>query len=268
MNDSQLIVTHPGNAHFDEMAAIALILAANPAASFKVERREASQKELNDPKVWVVDTGGLHEPEKLNFDHHQSLECHASFVLVADYLGLLPTLSVMPWWDFKDSVDRVGAQRASVAFQAGDPLVNRSPVEDWLAGRFASEPELSLPLLRSFGMQIVLNARAISTQVEFWKKSRRLSIAGLPAVIGETKETFGIEEFRRLDDNPPDIVISLDRDGDGWRLFRFDGAPVDFSVLSGSDAIAFAHKSGFLAKTKERLPLEDLVGLTSKAVIR
>ena len=95
-----------------------------------------------------------------------------------------------------------------------------------------------------------------------------LSIAGLPAAIGETKETLGLEEFRRLDDNPPDIVISLDRDGDGWRLFRFDGAAVDFSALAGNDAIAFAHKSGFLAKTKERLPLEDLVGLISKAVIR
>ena len=30
-------------------------------------------------------------------------------------------------------------------------------------------------------------------------------------MIGETRESAGLEEFRRLEENPPDIVISLDR---------------------------------------------------------
>jgi len=62
--------------------------------------------ELDDLDIWVIDIGLRHEPEKHNFDHHQSLECPASFVLIAGYLGLLETMSVMPWWQFKDSVDR------------------------------------------------------------------------------------------------------------------------------------------------------------------
>jgi hypothetical protein len=265
--NTQLIITHPGSAHFDEVTAISLILAVYPDTEFKVERREPLQAELDDPGVWVVDTGNRHEPEKRNFDHHQSLECPAAFVLLAEYLGLLAILSVMPWWHFKDSVDRIGPVRSSLKYQAGDDLVNRNPVENWLVDRFASEPQASLPLLKSFGAHLIEDARGLKKQIDFWKTSRRFVIAGVPAIIGETRESFGLEEFRRLDKNPPDIVISLDRRSDGWRLYRYDGAPVDFSLISNCPEIEFAHKSGFLAKTKERLPIDSLITLISKAVI-
>ena len=87
-------------------------------------------------------------------------------------------------------------------------------------------------------------------------------------MIGETRETVGLEEFRRLDENPPDIVISLDRRDEGWRLFRYDGTPVDFSLISDCPEILFAHKGGFLAKTREKVSLDTLISLVSKAVIR
>ncbi len=264
---TQLIITHPGSAHFDEVTAVSLILAVDTDTEFRIERREPLPAELEDSSVWVVDTGNRHQPEKRNFDHHQSLDCPAAFVLVAEHLGLLATLSVMPWWHFKDFVDRIGPVKSSQKFQAGDDLVNRNPVENWLVDRFASEPQGSLPLLRSLGTHIIEDARRLKKQIDFWKTSRRLVIAGVPAVIGETRESFGLEEFRRLDENPPDIVISLDRRSDGWRLYRYDGTPVDFSLISNCPEIEFAHKSGFLAKTKERLSVCALIDLVSKAVI-
>jgi Uncharacterised protein family (UPF0160) len=263
---AQLIITHPGSAHFDEVTAVSLILAVHADAVFRIERREPLPAELADPDVWVVDIGNRHEPEKRNFDHHQSLDCPAAFVLVAEYLGIVETMSVMPWWYFKDEVDRFGPVKSSEKYHAGDDLVNRNPVEIWLVSRFASEPEASLPLLRTFGAQIIGEARMLKGQIDFWETSARLVIAGVPAMIGETRESAGLEEFRRLDENPPDIVISLDRRDKGWRLFRYDGTPVDFSLLSNRPEIAFAHKSGFMATTKERLSLDDLITLVSKAV--
>jgi hypothetical protein len=263
----QLIVTHPGSAHFDEVTAISLILAVYPDTEFRVERRGPSSAELEDPSIWVVDTGNRLEPEKLNFDHHQSLDCPAAFVLVARHLGLLDTLAIMPWWSFKDSVDRIGPVKSSQMFQAGDDLVNRNPVEDWLVDRFAADPQTALPLLKSFGIHIIGNARGLKKQIDFWKASRRLAVDGVKIAIGETRESFGLEEFRRLDKDPPDIIISLDRRSEGWRLYRFDGTPVDFSLISNCREIEFAHKSGFLAKTRERLPIDELVALVSKAVI-
>jgi len=264
----QLIITHPGSAHFDEMTAIGLILATHDDTIFRIERREPARTELDNPDVWVVDIGDRHEPEKHNFDHHQDMDCPAAFVLVAEYLGLLETLSVMPWWHFKDSMDRFGPGKSSVIYSAGDDLVNRNPVESWFAASFASEPEASLPLLKAFGAHLIEDARMLKSQIDFWKNSSRLVIAGVPAMIGETRESAGLEEFRRLDENPPDIVISLDRRNKGWRLFRYDGTPVDFSLISDRPEIAFAHKSGFMAKTKERLGIDDLIALVSKAVTR
>jgi hypothetical protein len=265
--NKQSIITHPGSAHFDEVTAISLILAVNKNTEFSVERREPLKADLDNSSVWVVDTGNRHEPEKHNFDHHQSLDCPAAFVLVAEYLGLLATLSVMPWWHFKDSVDRIGPVNSSQIFQAGDDLVNRNPMENWLVDRFSSDPQDSLTLLKSFGTHVIEDAGRLKKQIDFWKTSRRLVIAGVPVMIGETMESFGLEEFRRLDKNPPDIVISLDRRSEGWRLYRYDGTPVDFSLISNYPEIEFAHKSGFLAKTKERLSIDALISLVSKAII-
>ena len=263
---AQLIITHPGSAHFDEVTAVSLILAVHAGTEFRIERREPVPAELDDPDVWMVDIGDRHEPEKHNFDHHQDVNCPASFVIVAEYLGLAETMSVMPWWSFKDEVDRFGVAKSSVKYHAGDDLVNRNPVESWLTANFAAGPQACLPLLKSFGVYIIEEARLLKRQIDYWKSSPRLVIAGVPAVIGETRESAGLEEFRRLDENPPDIVISLDCRDEGWRLFRYDGAPVDFSLISDRPEIAFAHKSGFLAKTKERLSIDDLIALVSQAV--
>ena len=262
----QLIITHPGGAHFDEVAAISLILAVHTNTVFVIERRDVAQAELDDPNVWVVDTGNRHEPDKRNFDHHQDTDCPASFVLVSKYLGLLETMSIMPWWQFKDSIDRIGPGRSSIKYNAGDDLVNRNPVETWLKARFASDPNATLPLLKDLGTHMIENARILKKQIDFWKTSSRLLIAGVPAMIGETRELAGLEEFRRLDENPPDIVISLDRIDNGWRLYRYDGAPVDFSLISDCPEIAFAHKNGFMAKTKENLAIDALISLVGKAI--
>lgn len=264
----QLIISHPGGAHFDDVTAVSLILATHADTEFRIERREPLASELDDPDVWIVDIGNRHEPEKHNFDHHQALDCPASFVLVADYLGLAETMSVMPWWHFKDDVDRFGPVKSAVKYQAGDHLVNQNPVESWLVDRFAAEPEASLPMLKTFGIHLIEEARLLKKQIDFWNACPRLMIAGVPAVIGETRESAGLEEFRRLTKNPPDIVISLDRRDEGWRLFRYEGTPVDFSLIAACPEIAFAHKSGFIAKTRERLSIDDLVALVSKAVIR
>ena len=264
----QLIITHPGSAHFDEVTAISLILAVNHARRFKVERREPDITELENPEVWVVDVGDRLEPEKLNFDHHQSADCPASFHLVAEYLGLKESMSVLPWWEFKDKVDRIGAERASREFKAGDDLVNKNPVETWLTDFFASETETSLEILKSFGTHIIDNARTLKRQIDYWKTSTRLMISGIPAMMGDTRESAGLEEFRRLVKDPPGIVISMDRRGEGWRLFRYEGTPVDFSRLAGLPEIEFAHKSGFMAKTREKLSTEALISLICKAIIR
>ena len=156
---AQLIITHPGSAHFDEMAAVSLIMAVHADTVFSIQRRKPSQAELDNPDVWVVDIGNRYEPDNRNFDHHQDTDCPAAFVLVSKYLGILETMSIMPWWYFKDSVDRIGPVNSSIKYHAGDDLVNRNPVEIWLTASFASDTEASLHLLKAFGAGIIENSQ-------------------------------------------------------------------------------------------------------------
>ncbi len=261
-----LIITHPGSAHFDEVTAIGLILAEHGDTEFRIERRAPTDAELDDTSVWVVDTGNRHQPERLNFDHHQHRDCAAAFVLVARHLGLEETLSVAPWWHFKDEVDRYGPVNSSLKFGAGDALINHNPVETWLTANFAAAPQAVVPQLASLGADIIAGARTLKAQIDFWRTARRLTIHGVPAMIGETRESAGLEEFRRLTADPPDIVISLDRRDDGWRLFRYDGTAVDFSRIAQRPEVAFAHQTGFMAKTHQRLGMDELVALVGLAV--
>ena len=48
---AQLIITHPGSAHFDEVTAVSLILAVYVDTEFRIERREPAPAELDDPDV-------------------------------------------------------------------------------------------------------------------------------------------------------------------------------------------------------------------------
>lgn len=264
----QKLITHSGSAHFDDVTAVSLVLAVNDDTDYHIERREPTLEELENPDTWVIDIGNRHEPEKRNFDHHQSLECPASFVLVADYLGLTERLSIMPWWNFKDEVDRFGSRNTSTKFNAGDDLINRNPVEDWLAVRFEFDIEKTTPLLKSFGNYLIEEAEKLKNQIEMLHNSNRLDISGVPAVISETRETIGLEEYRRLEDDPPDIVISRDRRDDGWRIFRYEDTPVDLTLISDDYRVSFAHKTGFLAKTRDRLSVDELKDLIGKAVVR
>ena len=43
---AQLIITHPGSAHFDEVTAVSLILAMHADTVFRIERREPAQAEI------------------------------------------------------------------------------------------------------------------------------------------------------------------------------------------------------------------------------
>lgn len=61
------IVTHDGKFHLDEMFAIATLLSLYPDAEVV---RTRDEKEIETADI-VVDVGGIHDPSKKRFDHHQ-----------------------------------------------------------------------------------------------------------------------------------------------------------------------------------------------------
>jgi len=264
---NSLIIIHPGGAHFDELLAVSLILAAFPDTGFSVQRRNPTPRELDDADVWVIDVGGRHQPEKKNFDHHQSLDQCASFVLVARHLNFEQRLSVHSWWTYKDRVDRFGPFKAAAEHGIKRLGFADSPLESWFLNLFAQNPTDLVPLLRAFGQRMLDEADALNAQFDFWQSCETVQVKNKIVLIGLTSDSTGSQRFSERMKTPASVCLSYDRRGNGWRLARLnDAAGVDFSRLEGHAEIKFAHKSGFVAKTKERLPLQEVLALVETAL--
>ena len=262
-----LIITHPGGAHFDEFFAVCLILAAHDHTRFRIERREPAEAELANPDIWVVDIGLRYEPELKNFDHHQDLNLGASFVLVGDYLGVSEQMSIFPWWSLKDRLDRFGPNNVGKELGIEDFGLIHSPLELWLIDLFAESPLLVQQLMAMFGRSMLETANRLRERIRFWASSDIRRIKGHLVLIGETDESEGSQEFRDQMDTPAVACISFDSRGEGWRLYRFNDNPiVDFRRIQDDPRIKFAHKGGFIAKTSERIPLEEVLELMESAI--
>ena len=259
---TELIITHPGSSHFDEFFALCLILATFPSTEFIIKRREPTPEEVADPTIWVVDIGGDYDPKKRNFDHHQNIDLSASFVLVAEFLGHATHLSSLAWWRFKDRIDRFGPAKVGAELGTTDLRTTYSPMEGWMLGMFAEEPNSLAGIMRQFGHRAIESARKLNAQCTLWSNARRVEVGGYSVLIGETDESEGAQEFNFRQANPAAICLSWDSRGKGWKLLRFDNAQeVDFSKLQGRPEIKFAHKTGFVAKTHTRLPIEEVLEL-------
>lgn len=102
------IVVHPGTAHVDDLLCCGLIREYF-RSDIPVERRAIQHDDLQNPDVWVCDTGGSHDTDLHNFDHHGVLTpkrlngyheghesaariekekrlCPAAVILVLDYM--------------------------------------------------------------------------------------------------------------------------------------------------------------------------------------
>ena len=264
---SELILTHPGKAHFDEFFAISLILAIQATSSFTIERRDPTAEELQRPDIWVVDIGGQYVPELKNFDHHQDLELGVSFVLVATHLGVEHLLKMLPWWSYKDKIDRLGPVYMARELGAASLVPTFSPLEEWLVQQFAASPASVYGQMRAFGQDTIAQAQQSADRSQFWKNCPRVPIKRKSVLIGLTDESSGLENYNANSDQPADIAVMYDIRGEGWKLRRFDHASgVDFSRLERRPEISFAHKGGFIAKTRHRLPMEQVLALIAMAV--
>ena len=264
---NQKIITHPGSAHFDEFFAISLILAVHDGQEFEIFRKDPENSDLLDPEIWVVDIGGQHNTALKNFDHHMDLDTPASFVIVADYLNLRTELEIFEWFNYKDKIDRFGPFKVGMEMGTKGLPMTFSPFEEWYVDVFSKEPNACIPIMRAFGKKMVEDARALYSGIQFWKNADTYHVKTKTIRVGYTSDSTGAEEYCASLETPFHISICYDKRGEGWTLKRYlDDPQVDFHKIAGHEEIKFAHSGGFIAKTKKRIPLEDVLGLVALAI--
>lgn len=280
--DMHTIVTHGGRAHRDEFLAIALILSGQGSqprhfrnSEFRIVRRNPAPSELNDPDTWVVDVGGRHEPDRLNFDHHQPEASGSALSQVADYLDI--DLSIYQWFDTTVTMDNEGpgavAQALGIAREQMLPLTD--PIGKGVLVQF-EECDIIAPsmpgsdfsshglyeTMERMGKNLVAYAERVSDQVKSITESAfpHVEVGGLHGVdgrvLGAAPEPKTMALVKEKVESALDVEVSFsvshDSRGAGLALFRYEEgeSTLDFSRLEGRDGVLFTHRGGFLATTQ------------------
>ena len=253
------IVTHGGLPHMDDIMACAIAYALGVPHDAVIERRNPKPGELESMTVLVLDVGGTHDPEHLDFDHHQRSreeEPKCAFKLFSEWLGVDEEFSMLfPWYATWNLLDVAGPNVTAAALgTTWDRLEGlvANPLADFVIRRFADDP--------SFRQKIVLTlSNAIDLTRRLWKSINEKVVArevcGLPAGDFTACAT---EEISRCSDtwirlNRPALIISKDNRGEGLTILRCNDDPrLDFSRCAGKPYAAFCHPGGFLVKTWSR----------------
>ncbi len=107
------IVSHLPPRHVDDFFAIALLKKKYPSAKIEfVHPQKVPGRYAENPKIILVDVGGMYEPERKNYDHHQdgSIPCSLTLVLRHEFPEIYKTGPVLK---FIDLADRFGVKFAS-----------------------------------------------------------------------------------------------------------------------------------------------------------
>lgn len=280
----KMILTHPGGSHKDELLACCLMIAKHGVA---VVRREPTEEDLNDPTVAVIDVGGRHEPELMNFDHHQFPRDYTptcALTLVMRHLGIYEDarlfcdwLEPAEWFDTRGPVETgkwLGVERSVMA------KLN-SPIDITLLRRFARVDKLvpgdTLYEVMSWLGSDLLDF--IGQQAERLKELKHL--AQVWEIDGGADDRFKVMFVPRQDPLASDPSMGMaryiqslgledqilgliypDRRGEGYGLSRFnDDQRLEFTRIAEEPDVRFAHARGFVAKTDALEPdrLKELV---------
>ncbi len=269
----EIIIVHPGGVHLDEIIAAGLI--CRERGDLPVERREPTNAELADPEVWVVDVGRRHEPDLRNFDHHQfgeDAKPESAMSLVARYLGLHDLLSRRPWYRAQVTVDVQGPSALAKEQGIGDriPPTLTSPIDVgirhlWAEGGAGRVDPAIVNMASRIASAIVAEAEALEALSDCQQLSVVRRIGNAPILFHDTEVSNAVSNQIKADweEETGDVIaasVSHDtREPFGWALYRFDDDPrIDFSKLHGDPRFGFVSEVGFIAKTRERVGLDEV----------
>ncbi len=274
------IVTHGGGPHMDDLISVCIVLAMDNDIKC-VERRSVEPEEIDDPAVWVLDQGGVHDPENRNFDHHQfpagTRRCTLS--LIADHFGLKDDLDEMVWFRALVLDDSLGPIKTAGELGCNATLLKglmRGPVNEFVLTRFEQAKTLDsdnelVKLLSAIGTHIVTDIRNKKERIQLIReKAEFAEVNGLNVLffmedVPDPKLSL-TAYLKETGKNAGVVVVANTRDS-GWSLSRVGDHPrVDFRRIKGVNDVLFVHANGFVAKTR-RIEKPAIIRLLETAIV-
>jgi hypothetical protein len=288
------IVTHPGRAHRDEyLSCCAIIYHVYRSGNLAyIERRIPGDSDLANPDTWVIDTGGVHDPQRRNFDHHQEDETLSDKCALDLVLAELLPENQMKLFKITQSWLRVTAlhDNSSVTETAAAlriPLQayvsTRSPVEKAMLQMFSElvviHPESPLyHVMRETGRLLFVEAERLSVDLE-----DRLSVVPAPFQHAGLRVWDIRQAWRDSSDHLElalvnqaaskrcvDVIIGRNMRQATTGMYRthIGTAKLDMTRLKGMPGVRFFHKNGFYVVLEPDVTDTAIMALLSAAAER
>jgi hypothetical protein len=264
----------------DDLISVCIVLAMDNDIKC-VERRPVEPEEIADPTVWVLDQGGVHDPENRNFDHHQfpagTRRCTLS--LIADHFDLKKDLDEMVWFRALVLDDTLGAIRTAGELGCSATLLKglmRGPVNEFVLAGFEQAKKLDsddelVKLLSAIGTYIVTDIRNKKERIQLIREKAEIAeVNGLKVLffmedVSDPKLSIAAY-LKETGNNAAVLVVNNTRES-GWSLSRISDHPrVDFRRIKGANDVLFVHANGFVAKTR-RIEKPAIIRLLETAIV-
>ncbi len=281
----QRIVTHPGGAHKDDLLAVCVLVAQH---GVPVERRDPTPEELEDPAVAIVDIGGSHDPQRMNFDHHHFDREHpptCALSLVLQHLELYEDAKrFCDWLEPAEWFDSRGPKKTAAWLEVPRRAISQlnSPIDMTLLRRFAGSAthapgETLYGYMQMVGQDLLGYLATVRDRIAFVREhgqrwqveagSETIEAVFLPRTDPAPDEpSAAAKAFVRAEGLEQTVaaIVYPDRRGEGFGIARYEDHPrLDFSRVGDQDDVHFAHKSGFMCKVTATDPqrLQALIAL-------
>ena len=272
MDNKLSIVTHSGQAHADDLLAVALILIKEVNGDLSkalISRMGNGKAEDWTEANFVVDIGKQYVPEKGWFDHHQfpkDAPADCAFTLVTKYYGIKRDA-----WDWVERVALLDSKGPFVWFEAtfGRPAKSMTEINKMLGpdvfSWFTRTANQTYKNTNAFEDALKLVVPWLKNELSYME-SRAKNIAYAQSNLKifdmgtfkfayfNQKEMRGVGEVcDSISTDDPSIIVSGKPDdrGDGYSATRWNNSQrVDFLPRKGDPDCVFAHENGFCLKWK------------------
>jgi len=244
--DTLCVVTHDGLFHSDDVFSVALLKLFHKKIDI-VRTRDSKilQEAIEDPKTYVLDAGGVYDPQKLNFDHHgDAPENKAAISLLFDHLFPERKDERIMNIVYERLIRGINDWDLGIADRSAYPLYLPQLITAF--NRFGS-PEQDMQFLKAvdFAYTILSNemntAKNIAGSRDIWAK--RELINEHTALLKEHC-TF----WRTITTNEKQIKYILQPDNENWQIVSIDSKNNPLPEPDSDEAadVVFRHKNGFI----------------------
>ncbi|MGV9199785.1 MAG: MYG1 family protein [Promethearchaeia archaeon] len=263
-------MTHPGKSHLDDFLSCCLVLYKDKRVS-KIMRKEPTEEEIKNPKIWKLDVGNGFDPDLRLYDHHQrDMKDNTFSLLLKEWNIWEEANEVYSWIPSMVLMDIRGSKEVirdlDITYEALnslDSFIERYFLRWFKTKKKIDKSEVFFKLMRKLGEHFFTRIKKyyrVRRIVDREAKSKK--IEGVPVMILLSKKISNSNMLHQLasqkrkeiwpNERGGILIFPNDRPEGSIGVKRLgNDRRVDLYRLHGYDKTIFAHKRGFFAALEQ-----------------